>query len=108
MMKRNVANLRIDREGHGNKIVERGFVVHRAYIAVELIVHAPKGAEALHHTGTGRTEQVPVHAEQANRSGVQEEVDRLVLGDALLGAEAQRIDPEEGIIVAGSDMGLEL
>ena len=39
---------------------------------------------------------------------MQEEVDRLVLGDALLGAEAQRIDPEEGIIVAGSDMGLKL
>ena len=57
--------------------------------------HGAKLGKALHRTGASRADQQPVHLEQAQRRGVQEQVDRLRIGEAAFLGEGQWIDAKQ-------------
>jgi hypothetical protein len=88
---------------NGDVVVELGFKVHLAQIAVRMVVEPVHRAEALGHAAALRTEQHPVHLEQPVDRGVEEKVDRLRLGHALVGGELDRIDTEERFVLARAE-----
>ena len=100
-------DLRRDGEADGDVVVEFGFEVDAAQIAVRMIVELVHRAEALGHAAALRAEQHPVHLEQPVRGGVKEEVDGLRLGHALVGRELDRIDAKESVVLARPDERLE-
>ena len=73
-----------------------------------MVVHALEAAETVHHAAAFRAEQIPVHRKQAERGGVQEEIDHLRLGDILFLGEGEGIDAVERPVVGGADMAFKL
>jgi hypothetical protein len=96
-----------DRECHRDIVVELGLNIGPAEMAVITIVEFVHDAEALNYAGARRAQQHPVHLEQADRRSMQEEVDRLRLGQALIGGELDGVNAKEGVVLARTDNGLE-
>ena len=107
-MEADPAHRRRYRERHHDAVVERGLVIGMAQRAVEVIVERGQTAEAFDHAGAGEAEQQPVHDEQAGLGGVEKKVDRLGLGDVLVGGEGEGIDAEQRLIIGRADVRLEL
>src|SRR5262249_37853139 len=55
-----------------------------------------------------RTDQQPIHAEEAERRGVEKEIDDLVLPKVAFAREGEGIDAEEGLVIGGADVAFEL
>jgi hypothetical protein len=106
-MESNRTDLLRDGESHRDIVVELGLDIGPAKMAMIAVVEFVHGAEALNYAGARRAQQHPVHLEQSDCHGVQKKVDRLRLGQALVGGELDWVDAKEGVVVAGSDNGLE-
>jgi hypothetical protein len=98
-MQRDLPHQGADGEVDRDELVQPALVVHLAHVAVIVLVDGLEIAKVVDDTGTGRAQQQPVHPEQADCGGMQEEVDRLVLGNVLLGRETEGVDPEQRIVV---------
>jgi hypothetical protein len=107
MIVRNTADIRADCEGHRYIVVERRLIPYLTETAAVVIVQAPQAAEALHDTATLRAKQRPIHPEQAERCGMKEEVDDLLLGCIPAGSEGERIDPKQRVVVASPNVAFE-
>lgn len=101
------AHGRRNREGYGDVVVEHGFVVALAQVTMIVAMELLQAVQAFHHVGAHRTEQQPVHLEQADQCSMQEQIDGLAVGDALVGREADRIDAEEGGLVGQTQQRLQ-
>src|SRR3954447_18954826 len=86
--------------------VDRDQVVHRRLVAVvalraaEAAADGAQAGEALDRAGAARADQEPVGLEQAERGGVQQQVDRLVRVEVALGRQRERVDTEQGRVLA--------
>ena len=106
IVKADAAHCGRNREGHGDVVVEHGLVIALAQVAMVVAVERPQAAKTLNHVRTHRTEQQPVHFEQADQRAVQEKINRLGFGNRLVGGEADRIDAEEVEVVGGTQQRL--
>src|SRR6516162_360829 len=103
-----LADLGADRESDSDMVVEAGLIIDLAEIAVKLTMHALEAAEAFDNTRALPAEQLPVHFEETEGGGVQEEIDDLGLPEVLLAGEGKWIDAEQRFLVRRPDMALEL
>ena len=94
-------------EGHGDVVVELGVEIGLAEIAMMMVMDPVQAAEAFGDAPAQRAQEHPVHLEQSLRGGVEEQVDGLGLGHALVGGEFDRIDPKQVFVRAGADQRLE-
>ena len=83
------ADLGRDAEVDRDEVVHRRFVLVVTFRAAEAAHDRTQAGEALHRAGAPRAHQEPVHLEQPERRGVQEQVDRLALVEALLAANGK-------------------
>jgi hypothetical protein len=60
--------------------------------AAETAQDSAQAGKALDRAGASRADQEPVHLEQPERGGVQEEVDGLARFEAPLARERERVD----------------
>src|ERR671912_2299000 len=99
MVEGDVSDVRADGKCNGDELVQFRLESLLADETMVMVVHALQALEALHNARAERAHQHPAHLEQADRSGVEEEVDRLALRDVLVGCEGEWIDPEQRLVV---------
>jgi hypothetical protein len=98
MMKCDVADLRVYREGYGYEFIEGGFVVGGAKIAVKMVVDTPETAETFYDTGTSGAEEGILITRsdgwKRRRHGhhASFQSSRAAFGDVLFAGKAQRVD----------------
>ena len=102
------ADGRVHRKGDCDHVVERSHEVDVAVGAAAVAVEILERPEAVDHAGADRAKQDPVHLEEAERSGVQEKIDRLRLREALVGGEFQGIHAQKLGVARRTDVALEL
>ena len=79
-----------------------------AQLAVKLVAHALQAAEAFDDAGALRTEQLPVHVEQAGGRGMEEQIDPFRFVDVPLRCEAHGIDAEQAVFCLRPQQALDL
>jgi len=101
----NTAHARRHGEGHGDIVVERGFVVSVAQVAMEVVLNSAQAPEVCNDVGAQRAVDQSVHLDEAGKRRVKKEVDGLVLGHAALDGERDRIDAEQRLVPCRADQG---
>ena len=89
-------------------VVQRRFVADLADAAVIVVADALEAAEALDDARAFRADQQPIHAEEAQRRRVEQEIDDLVLLQVAFAREGERIDAKQRLVIGGADMAFEL
>ena len=107
VVERQAPQLRRDREGDLDEVIEVGLAVDtrtgRRRSGVFSVRSVPKLSSTMPGMGT---EHVPMHVEQPGARRVEEEVDGFGLGHRAVAGEGQRIDPIERPVVAAADQRL--
>ena len=95
-------------EGDRDHVVERSHEIDVAVGAAAVAVEILERPKTVDDAGADRTDQNPGHLEETERGGVQEEIDRLLLVEALVGSEFEGIDAQELGVARRTDVALEL
>ena len=101
------ADGRVHREGDCNHVIESRHQVHMAVSATTVTAEILERAKTVDDAGADRADQDPGHLEKTKRRRVQEEIDRLLLLQALVGGEPKRIDAEQLNVACRADVALE-
>lgn len=70
-------------------------------------MQAAKFLERFNHGAAGGADEVPVHLEEAEFTGMQKQVDGFRFSDVLGSGKVQCVDAEERVVVGGTNMHIE-
>ena len=101
------ADLGRDAEVDRDEVIHRRLVLVVTLRAAEAAQDGAQAGKALDRAGAPRADQEPVHLEQPERGGVQEQIDRLALVEAALARERERVDAKERRVVIRPDQRLQ-